>query len=343
MLSAVLAFGAAAPVYAFAADSVAAEESSVYLKLPGFIDRILAKVLPHAEVAKEDLATGEDMVLSYTDPEVTEAIMNMRRPIIVNIHDFEEGIAIVEGIGDTSSLTVVGDFVISDEMQAKVQAEIDRMTENGREPSILLLDLETGAGLAFDIDDNHYSASSIKAINICALCSLIPESFTYSYEGMRSALVNSSNDAYEAVFNSYSDNTPNLWRARAHLGNQQWGRMYTNYTVRQFAQLWLTNWDYLTQEGETQETLRSWMSATLASSFAAAFGEVEGYTVVSKAGWEGSEVSACNEGGYIETPNGAYLLCIMTDKGGLPETYLTDLVKILDEAYQEYAPQKARG
>ena len=317
------------------------------LELPGIVEDVLGKVLPHATVEEGSVAVDTftlPEVAAIDDRESDEAIYAQIRPIIINVHGYEDALAILKEIpGDTSAITTVGTFVISDAMLARIQAELAELDAQGSNTGFVLLDLETGAGLVYNIDRVHYSASSIKAINVCAFCYFEPRSWGESGGLMRQALVDSSNEAYEEMFNNYDENTPNRWRWRAGLGNQQTGRMYTDYSTRDFARLWCLNWDYLTGDAAAAPVLRGWMEATYDSAFAAVLGGRAGYTVCSKAGWEFGELRACNEGGYVVTPGGTYLLCIMTDRGARPHEFLADLVSLLDQAYQEYAPQKARG
>ncbi len=313
------------------------------LVLPKPVEHVLAKVLPHAVVSGDDVPTVEAVpVIAASDRVEDAAIAAMERQVIINIWNFEDAIKVLNGVGNTSSLTKFGTFVISDEMLVKIQAELDRLSDQHRNPSFLLLDLETGAGLAYHIDNEYYSASGVKVHNICAICYYAPSAFATYTEPMEAALKYSSNDAYEALFNAYNENTPNEWRARAHLGKQQWGRMYTRYTTRDNAKLWLVDWDYLMGPGDAPATMREWMSDSKKCAFSKVLGSREGYTVCSKAGWESGENNGCNEGGFIQTPGGTYLLVVMSSLGGYPDEVFDDLVEILDEAYQEYAPQKAR-
>ena len=102
------------------------------------------------------------------------------------------------------------------------------------------------------------------------------------------------------------------------------------------------DWDSLTGEGEAPAKLRDWMSASRKCAFAKVLGERDGYIVCSKAGWESGENTGCNEGGFIVSPGGTYLLITMSSMSGYPEDVFDELVGILDEAYQTYAPLKAR-
>ena len=306
---------------------------------------LLSGVLPHAEAQGIDYyQLIDDTVITCDDREVGSRERALKRlEVIIKIHDYEDALDIVEGIGKTSSVTKVGTFVISDEMLAKVQTELDKIS--GRNPAFLLLDLETGAGLAYNIDTTYYSASSIKGINIPAICALCSGSFERFKGLMESVLIYSNNSAYETIFDTYNNRIPNIsnaWRAKARLDGQYWDRLYTNYSTREFAQLWCVTWGYLIKDTETTNTLREWMGQTHHSVFVEELGGKEGYTTVSKAGWESGETAAVCEGGFVVTPSGTYLLCLMSSRPGYAEEVFAGLVRALDEAYQEYAPQKAK-
>ena len=324
--------------------SEAGSDGLKHVNLPAPIEHVLQKVLPYAEVSPDQLPDTALPQIEADEREVDEAILALQRPVLVNVYDYEDAIAIIADLPESSdSISTFGTFVISEGDMAAIQGVVDGWADAGRSCGFILLDLETGAGLEYNIDKGYYSASSIKGINLCAISYYHPDCWSYFYDTIEGALVNSSNSDYEAVFNAYSDNIPNLWRGRAHLGNQQWGRMYTYYSAREFAQLWCVNWDYLTTESEAADTLRDFMSRTLRSSFASELGGRAGYTVCSKAGWETGENTGCVEGGYVVSPGGAYLLVILTDRYGYPDETLSPLVSALDAAYQAYAPQKARG
>ncbi len=306
------------------------DEGSIYLSFPAFIQRLLARIFPSVVVEDtETSALNATETLSITDRAAEE--INLEYTII---ETYEDGLDVVEAIGDTSTVTAIGSFFISDELLESIQTEVDSL---GSTASFLLLDLETGVGLAYNIDASHYSASTIKANSMCAICYYYPEALTDYYSDIEATLVGSSNSAYDTVFHSYDVNIYNQWRERARLNNQQYGQSYTYYSTREFAQLWLVNWDYLTSEGDAPETLRTWMSDSAHSSYAAVLGTLDGYTVCSKAGWEYGSLSASSEGGYIVSPGGTYLLCVMTDTNGDPDKVLADLVALLDEAYQTNA------
>ena len=312
------------------------------LELPQVVWDALERMMPLAEVEGDAVpVVADDLMPVADDPDVSDKELHFR-PVVINIHNLGEALAIVEGLGNTDSLTVFGTFSITKAMLDKIQAELDKLDADGFSPAFLLLDLETGAGLAYHIDEVYYSGSGVMGINMTGLCALDSKAFSSSSAGIESAVKYSSNSAYEAVFDNYDANTFNKWREKAHLDKQDWGKQYTRYTTRQFAQLWLANWDYLKGDSDAAKKLREWMEDSRQSAFAAVFGQMSGYTNCSKPGWESGDNATCNEGGYVVTPDGTYLLCIMCDDEAYPDEKLVDLVKVIDEAYRAYAPDKVR-
>lgn len=310
-------------------------------------ETVFEQFLPSASVAPEDVPRFDDDSIDVGgDPEVDESILALERQVIINIHSFEDAAAIIADLPKAGcELTTFGTFVIRDEDLARIQREIDGFDTGRFDFGFLLMDLETGAGIFYNIDEAFFTASSIKAINLCAILYYHPEAFSRFYSYFRSALKNSNNEAYELIFNAYSDNIPNLWRARVGMPNQRWGRMYTNLTCRELAQLWCVTWDFLSQENEITEDLHVWLGESHHSCLAAVLGSREGYQVSAKAGWNPDSTEAdttCVEGGYVVTPDGTYLLVMMMDRAPYPDVAYADLVRALDDAYQWYVPRKAR-
>ena len=204
------------------------------------------------------------------------------------------------------------------------------------------MDLETGAGLSYRIDEEYHAGTAAMGINMTGLCALVSKAFSSSSAGIESSVKYSGEDAYEAVLDNYDKDTPDKWRKKANLEATEGDARYPSYTTREFAQLWLANWDFLKGDSDAAKKLREWMEASRLSAFANELGDMEGYTNCSKPGWD-DENDSCCEGGFVVTQDGTYLLCIMCEGSSRPDEALADLVKVLDEAYREYVPKKVRN
>lgn len=340
--------GAFAVVLALSAAAVAGcvpAEDTVpsNLELPQVVWDALERMMPRAVVEQADVpAIAVDTLELGDDKDVSNKELFMR-PVVINIHNLDEALAVVESLGGTSKVTVFGTFAITDEMMARIQEVIDGMETGGAEPSFLLLDLETAAGLAYNLDGEYHSGTGAMGFNMTGLCALVSKAFGSSSAGIESSVKYSSEDAYEAVFDNYDKDFVNKWRKKAGLEelDKDADAKYPTCTTREFAQLWLANWDYLKGTGDAPKQLRAWMEASRLSAFANELGGLDGYTNCSKPGWDDDNDTCC-EGGYVVTADGTYLLCIMYDGSSRPDEALADLVKVFDEAYREYVPLKIR-
>ena len=311
------------------------------------VETVAQEMLPHAVVDPADVPHFMDESLALPgEGDVTEEFLAMERQVVINVHSFEDAAAIITDLpSGTSELATFGTFYITDERLASIQRELE-LIDNGRfDMGFLLIDLETGAGLQYRIDEVFFSASSIKAINLCAILYYHPEAFSQFRVHFQRALQSSNNESYELIFNSFSDNIPNLWRARVGMGTQKWGRMFTGLTCRDMARLWCVTWDYLSQDTDITRDLHVWLGNSRHSCLAKVLGSRDGYQVTAKPGWNPDPTEADTssvEGGYVVSPDGTYLLVMMSDRASYPDDLFEDLVTLLDEAYQEYAPRKER-
>lgn len=313
------------------------------LELPGFAQWILARVTPSAHVEDEDVpVVASDRLAVAVDHAHTDADLQYLRKVVITIHDYEDAVETIESIPPSGKeLLTFGTFVISDEAKAGIENIINIWADQYRTCGFLLLDLETGAGLYYNIDDYFFSASCFKAIYLSAISSAYPDVWSRYYSYMRSAIVNSNNECYVAIFRSYPEDARNLWRKRAHLEELEDEEPVHDVTVRELAQLWCVTWDYLNQEGEGPATMREWLTDTYQSAFSEQLGSRAGYESYSKAGWTWGYGPSSSEGGFVVSPGGTYLLIIMTDRSGSPGVVLAPMVRALNGAYQAYAPQKA--
>ena len=161
------------------------------------VETVAQEMLPHAVVDPADVPHFMDESLAVPgEGDVTDDLLAMERQIVINIHSFEDAAAIITDLpSDASGLATFGTFYITDERLAAIQQEL-ALIDNGRfDMGFLLIDLETGAGLQYRIDEVFFSASSIKAINLCAILYYHPEAFSKFYSYFRSALKNSNNEA----------------------------------------------------------------------------------------------------------------------------------------------------
>lgn len=225
--------------------------------------------------------------------------------------------------------------VDGDEAPALSQSKLDALASateavTGLDASAgyVLFDLETGRGIAANVDARVFSASSIKAPYALFLCEtqldasgLDPDEEDEVRSLVEAAVSESDNDAYHALRDRFAGPAFGAWLDEQGIGEDFSREQYTPYyTARESALLWLRMFDCLGSDAPSAPWLNGLLENTRVSFMrhAIADGAVD---VVSKAGWldgEGDEDGFCDSG--IVTEDGhAYLLTVMTSLPYSPE------------------------
>ncbi|WP_143412195.1 serine hydrolase [Arabiibacter massiliensis] len=210
---------------------------------------------------------------------------------------------------------------LSQETLVALDAATQAIIDQGAEAGYLLFDLESGRGVAANVDARVFSASSIKAPYALFLCEtqldaggIEPAEEADIRALMEAAVSESDNDAYQALRDRFAGPAFGEWLDGLGIGEEFSREQYTPYySARESALLWLRMQEYLNSgapsatwlEGLLENARVSFMRHALAG------GDV---SVLSKAGWLDGEEDMdgfCDSG--IVTENGrAYLLTVMT-------------------------------
>ncbi len=224
-----------------------------------------------------------------------------------------------------------------------VDEEIATLTRNGTELGFVLLDLETGRGLTYDADTWRYPASCIKA----AYCTMLLEN-----EGTRDGaprrlieecLVNSSNDAYDALFATYGLPAFSSWltehgapEAGANARNHQ----YPSISPQELSAVWQEIWRFGTSDEPGALELAGYLGRSNHSPLGELLREGGSREVWSKPGWypqDEYDIASTNDAGVVFSPSGPYVLVVMTDISADLHA-LTPLIGALDAAHAEMCP-----
>ena len=270
-------------------------------------------------------ATGTAMVSSFAaDPRELQAIADCASPTAFSLS------------GGSDSGTA-----LSTEAEAAIEAALEPYEANGVPAGFLLLDCTTGLGIACNIDEVIYGASSFKAPYAAYVCQehietglvelgtyldYYTQSATGSYrisgystlEGILSdTIVYSSNGAFGSLREAFDGAVFDTWlEAQGVDIDESDGSWFPSLTVRDAAALWMNVRNYLDTETDTASLLSGLLASTETSFIRDALADVDGATVRDKAGWyaDGSS-SAYNsvcDSGIVSVGESDYLLCIMT-------------------------------
>ncbi|MDR1713214.1 MAG: hypothetical protein LBR39_03565 [Coriobacteriales bacterium] len=230
--------------------------------------------------------------------------------------------------------------LLSENALEAVVASTTALEEAGNSVGFVLLDLNTGLGLAYHTDLDFYSASSIKGPYVAADIAAYPEDFSPYELSIEAILVDSNNDVYESFYMRRLDEPLDEWYDRAGVDLNNNNPMYPYYSPRELGLLWLETYDFLSSDAPYAAELAGYYSYP-ANSVLHSQLDWRGATW-SKAGWYAfyeqydgftTSPSAC-DAGIIFAEGHPYLLVLMCDcPGNLAALY--DLANSLDVVHQE--------
>ena len=214
----------------------------------------------------------------------------------------------------------------------QVNPAVEALQDSGYEVSFLMMDLETKEGLAKDADRMYYSASAIKGPYICAVNCTCPEEAAGYHDVMEQIIVNSSNEDYEMCRYIFGQEPMTEYMAEMGDNTVEWDTDYAYLSTKDFAKLWVRNYEYMFSDEANAKWTRSIFDHSLNSFINEALSSGSN-TVYSKAGWIDSVYDVgivYNDAGIIiDEDEHAYLIAVMSSAYGEHEL-LQDLVNALD-------------
>lgn len=242
---------------------------------------------------------------------------------------------------------------LSEEQQESLAAATQNIEDGGYTVGFTLINLNTGKGIAYNLDSRVYGASSFKGPYAAYLCQHLGDNDASYPSGSEAAGSGVSSSIYSLIqpMILYSDNSAfsSLRNTYDSAGFAEWlnscgvdseimhDTHFPRYSTRESALLWLRTYQYLKTNTPTAQNLASLYEQTNVSfirSDVSDDAEVE--AVLNKAGWcSGSErfTGLCDAGLIKCTDGTTYLMSTMTNSpdGGLYTVRLANLASTLFE------------
>lgn len=257
--------------------------------------------------------------------------------------DFEDIPA--EVATQTFSLAGDADPQLSSDSLLALQEAVSAMT-NLAEFGFVLVDMDTGSGVACNLDADIYGASSLKAPFATFVCEQLidtgllslddqcPAGMLIDYESpfafagassyavqdlLEASLAQSDNNAFLFLRNAYTDLGWDNWLLSLGADKMEVSEDYpfSWFTPRDLAEAWAETYSYLQEGTEASELLSEWLGST-ATSFLRESLASTGAVVKSKAGWVEAGWSGSGslcDAGIIELDGKTYLMSVMTSLG----------------------------
>lgn len=242
---------------------------------------------------------------------------------------------------------------LSEEQQESLAAATQNIKGGGYTVGFALINLNTGKGIAYNLDSRVYGASSFKGPYAAFLCQHLGDNdasypsdseaagsgvSSSIYSLMQPMILYSDNSAFSSLRNTYDSAGFAEWLNSCGVDSEiMHDTHFPRYSTRESALLWLRTYQYLKTNTPTAQNLASLYEQTNVSfirSGVSGGGEVE--AVLNKAGWcSGSErfTGLCDAGLIKCTDGTTYLMSTMTNSpdGGLYTVRLANLASTLFE------------
>jgi hypothetical protein len=191
-------------------------------------------------------------------------------------------------------------------------------------------------GISYNVDEEFYSASSIKGPYVASVVSMYPEALDDSNTTIKNILYYSDNQAYADLRSMYGDAPIDQWESDCGASfSFESGSDYAFYNARTLALLWERNYLYFTTD-EVGQKLAKLYENPETSAIHDALGDQ--YTTQTKAGWFTTDSTTYNtsvDAGIVYSDDGPYIVVVMCDIAGENLSSLEPLVKALDEIHSE--------
>lgn len=242
---------------------------------------------------------------------------------------------------------------LSEEQQESLAAATQNIEGGGYTVGFTLINLNTGKGIAYNLDSRVYGASSFKGPYAAYLCQHLGDNdVSYPsgseaagsgvsssiYSLMQPMILYSDNNAFSSLRNSYDSAGFAEWLNSCGVDSEiMHDTHFPRYSARESALLWLHTYQYLKTNTPTAQNLASLYEQTNVSFIRSGVSDDEEVeAVLNKAGWcAGRErfTGLCDAGLIKCTDGTTYLMSTMTNSpdGGLYTVRLANLASALFE------------
>ena len=242
---------------------------------------------------------------------------------------------------------------LSEEQQESLAAATQNIEGGGYTVGFTLINLNTGKGIAYNLDSRVYGASSFKGPYAAFLCQHLGDNdasypsgseaagsgvSSSIYSLMQPMILYSDNSAFSSLRNTYDSAGFAEWLNSCGVDSEiMHDTHFPRYSTRESALLWLHAYQYLKTNTPTAQNLASLYEQTNVSFIRSGVSDDEGVeAVLNKAGWcAGSErfTGLCDAGLIKCTDGTTYLMSTMTNSpdGGLYTVRLANLASALFE------------
>lgn len=204
---------------------------------------------------------------SAPSSDVSQEEESQAAPVAIS---FSPSVQCIDGVSDPGT-TVQGisladasaNYVpqLSDEGAAKIQDAVSAIASDGKTVGFVLVDMETGSGYAYNIDQRVYGASSFKGHVLIYGCQQALETGKTSISKVNAnaqeAIINSDNKSYYRMRNAFegaASESLSTWLSSMGISTTlESDTSFPHYSARESLKLWMNAYLYLNSSDSNQE------------------------------------------------------------------------------------------
>ena len=250
-------------------------------------------------------------------------------PVPVNPYYEADPYSFIADILNPDGIVTFGGFEPGEDVLQPLQEASDDLLYRH---SFIMIDINTGRGVGYNLDEIYYTASSIKGPFAASFCALAPDIAADWESTIISMLQFSDNDAYRVLNDTYHRTYIQEWAAQACVDPAPFAWKYPHISARQMAALWLRNYEFFEQD-EWGAQVGSWFESPEYSIINDVAGGL--YTTRSKGGWltdEDPDHAVSIDAGIVYADNGPYVVVIMSRVPSSLE-YLRPIMEALEAVH----------
>lgn len=209
-------------------------------------------------------------------------------------------------------LLAFGGYAPDEEILEMLYSAMDDLTEDNRDFGFMLIDVNSGKGLSYNVDEIFYTASSIKGPFAASFACQDPDTAAGWEATIINMLVNSDNDAYTTLNNTYRRVYIQEWCEEIGIDPDPFRYKYPHIPTRYLTALWMRSYEFF-ESGEFGAQAGSWFEDPAYSLIHSELGDR--YVTRSKAGWlvdDDPTHTTTVDGGIVYADNGPYVIVIMS-------------------------------
>ena len=206
---------------------------------------------------------------------------------------------------------IIGDWAPSLREILLLQGRLRDTEKAGCHIGLVMLDIQSGRGIAINPERKFYSASSIKGPFVISLAAMYPQTLEKQETAFRAVAVNSDNGAYSGLVRLYGRKFFDAWRDAVDAEAPLTDGDYTTTSAEDLARLWLLDYQYITGNPTYGAEVGELFETPNQSAIKPVVGEK--YKTQTKGGWIAERLRTTADAGIVYAGDDPYIVALISD------------------------------